>query len=91
VLISAAAGDPRRADGGHRPFLAAAVEAAITALRSAGAAVLLITHEEALARQADAASQICGGRIVCSDAPERVVERYKHRICSRCDGAICHV
>jgi len=67
------------------------IEAAIPALRSAGAAVLLITHEEALARQADAASQICGGRIVCSDAPERVVERYKHRICSRCDGAICHV
>jgi Fe-S cluster assembly ATP-binding protein len=66
------------------------IEATIPMLRDAGAAVLLITHEEALARQADVASQICGGRIVCSGEPERVVERYKRRICERCDGGRCH-
>ncbi|MEW5781008.1 MAG: ATP-binding cassette domain-containing protein [Pseudomonadota bacterium] len=66
------------------------IEAAIPALRQGGAAVLLITHEEALARQADVASQICAGRIVCSGDPERVVERYKRRLCDRCDGGSCH-
>ena len=66
------------------------IEAAIPALRRAGAAVLLITHEETLARQADVASQICGGRIVCSGKPERVVDRYKHRVCVRCEGERCH-
>jgi Fe-S cluster assembly ATP-binding protein len=66
------------------------IEAAIPALRRAGAAVLLITHEEALARQADVASQICGGRIVCCGEPERIVDRYKRRLCSRCDTASCH-
>lgn len=66
------------------------IEAAIPALRRSGAAVLLITHEEALARQADIAAQICGGRIVCSGDPERVVERYKRRLCDRCDGGGCH-
>jgi len=66
------------------------IEAAIPALRRAGAAVLLITHEETLARQADVASQICGGRIVCSGEPGRVVERYKHRVCNTCEGRRCH-
>lgn len=66
------------------------VEAAIPALRRAGTAVLLITHEEALALHADVAAQICGGRIVCSGDPGRVVERYKRRVCERCDGGGCH-
>lgn len=66
------------------------IEAAIPALRSAGAAVLLITHEESLARYADVASQICSGRIVRTGDPGEVIERYKRRICNRCDGASCH-
>lgn len=66
------------------------IEAAIPALRKSGAAVLLITHEEALARQADVAAQICGGRIVCSGDPEKVVDRYKRHVCDRCDGNSCH-
>lgn len=65
------------------------VETTIAAMRQAGAAVLLITHEEALARQTDVAAQICGGHIVCSGEPETVVERYKRRTCTRCDGAGC--
>lgn len=67
-----------------------AIEASILALRETGAAVLLITHEEALARQADRASQMCGGRIVCQGNPAEVVERYKRRLCQRCDGMSCH-
>ncbi len=66
------------------------VQAAVPALRQAGAAVLLITHEEALARLADSASQVCGGRIVCQGAVDEVVERYKRRQCHRCDGVRCH-
>lgn len=65
------------------------IEATVLALREAGSAVLLITHEEAMARQADSASQLCGGRIVCQGRPERVVERYKRRLCDRCDGGRC--
>lgn len=65
------------------------IERAILALRKAGAAVLLITHEESMALQADTASQICGGRIVCRGLPAQVVDRYKRRLCSRCDGVIC--
>ncbi|MCK7497467.1 MAG: ATP-binding cassette domain-containing protein [Comamonadaceae bacterium] len=65
------------------------IEATVLALRASGSAVLLITHEEAMARQADSASQLCGGRIVCQGRPERVVERYKRRQCTRCDGAGC--
>jgi Fe-S cluster assembly ATP-binding protein len=65
------------------------IEAAILALREGGAAVLLITHEEAMALKADSASQLCGGRIVCQGTPALVVERYKRRLCSRCDGATC--
>jgi Fe-S cluster assembly ATP-binding protein len=65
------------------------IEAAILALRGGGAAALLITHEEAMALKADSGSQLCGARILCQDTPARVVERYKRRLCSRCDGATC--
>lgn len=66
------------------------VEAAIPALRRAGTAVLLITHEETLALHTDVAAQICGGRIVCGGDPVTVVDRYKRRLCDRCDGGSCH-
>ncbi len=66
------------------------IEATVLALRQAGTAVLLITHEESLALRADSASQMCGGRVVFSGDPQSVVERYKRRICSQCDGTTCH-
>lgn len=66
-----------------------AIEAAVLALREQGAAVLLITHEEAMALKADSASQLCGGRIVHQGTPALVVERYKRRLCRRCDGVTC--
>jgi Fe-S cluster assembly ATP-binding protein len=63
--------------------------ALIDALTVDGASVLLITHHEEVARHADRASQLCGGRIVLSGAPDAVIEHYKSRACERCDGMIC--
>ncbi|WP_296755166.1 ATP-binding cassette domain-containing protein [Thiobacillus sp.] len=60
----------------------------IHALRQQGA-VLLITHQEALAARADRASQLCGGRIVYQGAPAAVIANYKARRCRRCDGETC--
>jgi Fe-S cluster assembly ATP-binding protein len=52
-------------------------------------AVLLITHQEDLAREADRASQLCGGRIVRRGAAAAVIENFKARRCRRCDGETC--
>jgi Fe-S cluster assembly ATP-binding protein len=60
----------------------------IQALRRQGA-VLLITHQEALAAMADRASQLCGGRIVCQGEPAAVIASFKARRCRRCDGKTC--
>jgi Fe-S cluster assembly ATP-binding protein len=61
----------------------------IQALTRQGA-VLLITHQEALAAGADRATQLCGGRVVCQGKPAAVIENYKARRCRRCDGETCH-
>jgi Fe-S cluster assembly ATP-binding protein len=61
----------------------------IEATKRAGSTVLLITHQEAVAARADAASQLCGGRIVCTGTPRKVIENFKARRCSRCDGVTC--
>jgi Fe-S cluster assembly ATP-binding protein len=53
------------------------------------ASVLLITHREEIARIADRASQLCGGRIVFSGSPSEVAEHYKTRRCTVCDGNQC--
>ncbi|HEY7321021.1 MAG TPA: ABC transporter ATP-binding protein [Candidatus Binatia bacterium] len=53
------------------------------------ASVLLITHREEIARIADRASQLCGGRIVFSGSPSEVAEHYKTRRCIVCDGNQC--
>ncbi len=53
------------------------------------ASVLLITHREEIARIADRASQLCGGRIVFSGTPSEVAEHYKARRCIVCDGEQC--
>lgn len=62
------------------------VVALIDLLKSNGAGVLLITHQESVAAQADSACQLCRGRIVCSGAPGEVIAHYKSRACERCDG-----
>lgn len=61
----------------------------IETLRQSGSAVLLITHQEAIAAHGDSASQLCGGRIVCQGKPDEVIANYKARRCQRCDGEVC--
>jgi Fe-S cluster assembly ATP-binding protein len=58
-------------------------------LRDGGSAVLLITHRDEIAAVADRASQICGGRIVCSGNPDKVAAFFKSRKCTFCDGEVC--
>lgn len=58
-------------------------------LRSEGSAVLLITHRDEIVAAADQASQICGGRIVCTGSPGEVAAFFKSRKCISCDGEIC--
>jgi Fe-S cluster assembly ATP-binding protein len=62
----------------------------IGAFKQSGSAVLLITHREEVAMIADRASQLCGGRIICSGNPEKVAEHYKARHCDICTGRECH-
>lgn len=61
----------------------------IDSLKTNGAAVLLITHQEDVAAHAGRASQICGGRIVASGAVAEVIESYKTRRCRQCNGKVC--
>jgi len=62
----------------------------LSAFKRNGAAVLLITHREELARAADRASQLCHGTIICSGSPEKVAEHYKLRQCLVCKKRECH-
>ncbi len=61
----------------------------IEALNRAGAAILLITHQENVAAHAHRASQLCGGRIVDGGGTAEVIEHYKSRRCQRCNGQEC--
>lgn len=54
-----------------------------------GGAVLVITHTEEIARIADRASCLCGGRIVRSGDPDTVAGWYRSRRCTVCDGKVC--
>jgi Fe-S cluster assembly ATP-binding protein len=62
----------------------------IEALRDAGSTVLLITHQAEVAAHADRASQLCGGRIVLQGDTATVLDHYRRRTCTRCDGLTCH-
>jgi Fe-S cluster assembly ATP-binding protein len=62
----------------------------IAAFKQGGSAVLLITHREEIALIADRASQLCGGRIVCTGNSAKVAEHYKARHCDICTGRECH-
>lgn len=61
----------------------------INAFKKNGSAVLLITHREEIAMIADKASQLCGGKIVCSGSPGKVAEYYKSRQCLICRDEVC--
>lgn len=58
----------------------------IHAFKDHGSAVLLITHREEIAAIADTASQLCGGRIICSGSPAQVAAHYQAKSCIACDG-----
>jgi Fe-S cluster assembly ATP-binding protein len=51
----------------------------IRSFKERGAAVLLITHHEAVTRIADRASLLGGGRIVSSGDPEVVAASYQNK------------
>jgi Fe-S cluster assembly ATP-binding protein len=61
----------------------------IQALQASGAAVLLITHRQEIARVADRASYLCCGRIVATDEPDAIAKQFRARSCSACDGEMC--
>jgi Fe-S cluster assembly ATP-binding protein len=61
----------------------------IRGMATEGRSVLLITHEERVAAMANNASQLCGGRIVCQGAVDKVLASYTGRSCLRCDGETC--
>lgn len=62
----------------------------IQELQSEGAAVLLITHRTEIARIANRASLLCGGRLAMTGEPGQIAERFRHRDFGVCDGETCH-
>lgn len=63
----------------------------IQALKASGVAVLLITHRQEIARVADRASYLCGGRIVATGEPDAIAEQFLTRRYREqgCDGEVC--
>ena len=61
----------------------------IQTLKTQGSTVLLTTHRQEIARVADHASYLCGGRIVATGAPDAVAEQFRTRPCVVCDGETC--
>lgn len=62
----------------------------IQSLKQQDSAVLLITHQQEVARIADRASYLCGGRILVTGDPIEVAEIFRTRGCVECDGETCH-
>lgn len=58
-------------------------------MKKSGTTILLITHRQEIARVADRASYLCGGKIVATGNPDTVAEQYRTRRCLVCDGEIC--
>ncbi len=58
----------------------------IKQLQLQGSTVLLISHREEIASIADRASLLCGGKIILTSTPEKVIQTYKSRTCVICDG-----
>ena len=62
----------------------------IKQLQLHGSTVLLISHREEIASIADRASLLCGGKIILTSTPEKVIQTYKSRACVICDGQECN-
>lgn len=52
-------------------------------LRDKGSIVIIITHREEIARLADEAYLLCGGRMLASGVPEEIVSFYR-KLCDSC-------
>jgi Fe-S cluster assembly ATP-binding protein len=64
--------------------------AVIRSLRNENSSVLLITHQEEIARIADRASYLCAGRLLMTDVPSVVAARFRRRPCGEsCNGETC--
>lgn len=64
--------------------------AVIRSLRTERSSVLLITHQEEIARIADRASYLCAGKLLLTDAPSVVAARFRRRPCGEtCNGEAC--
>jgi Fe-S cluster assembly ATP-binding protein len=62
------------------------VVSVIRAFRESGAGVLVITHREEIAREADIASHLCYGRIMNTGDPAEVTAKFREMKCLRCAG-----
>jgi len=63
------------------------VAAVIRAFRKSGAGVLVITHREEIAREADMASHLCYGRIIRTGDPLEVTASFREMKCLSCAGS----
>ncbi|MBN2218808.1 MAG: ABC transporter ATP-binding protein [Kosmotogaceae bacterium] len=59
------------------------IERVLERLRDKGSIVIIITHREEIARMADEAYLLCGGRILASGEPEEIVNFYR-KLCDNC-------
>ncbi|HNU23826.1 MAG TPA: ATP-binding cassette domain-containing protein [Mesotoga sp.] len=59
------------------------IEQVLERLRDKGSVVIIITHREEIARMADEAYLLCGGRIIASGEPEEIVSFYR-KLCDTC-------
>ncbi|HNS34529.1 ABC transporter ATP-binding protein [Mesotoga sp. SC_NapDC2] len=59
------------------------IERVLERLRDKGSVVIIITHREEIARMADEAYLLCGGRIIASGEPEEIVSFYR-KLCDTC-------
>lgn len=66
-----------------------AIIAVIRQINQNGSAILLISHREEIASIADRASLLCGGKVIQTGDPKKVVRNYKSRQCIICDGRKC--
>jgi len=61
----------------------------IKQIQRQGSTILLISHREEIASIADRASLLCGGKVILTGTPEKVIHSYKSRSCIICDGREC--
>lgn len=59
------------------------IENFLDKLKGRGSIVIIITHREEIARMADEAFLLCGGRMLVSGKPDEIVQFYR-KLCDKC-------